>query len=213
MQNCRDANERKASKARFAQVKTWQELIQLWVQFYEDKVCLPTYLATWTQRNDVGMSKYTQDIEAALSIGQQLAHISLCTRILFNDGQAGTPQQRAYLCGFTTKTNLPMVRALTAFVNRQSGFVMTWWHDSNPKDAPKNRLNELFVTYDGENGFTRLPNTNDAIAFLLDPRRKYSWISREFQLHLKSKGMIGLFIMDANYNENSLIDLLELFCK
>lgn len=49
LEDCGDDIEaRNASRALFEKVKTWDELGALWVNFYANKICLPTYYDIWT---------------------------------------------------------------------------------------------------------------------------------------------------------------------
>jgi hypothetical protein len=222
VRNCEFGPDVEKSKTRFKRTRTWQQLVKLWILFYSDRMCIPTYLSTWTGRNETGISKYLPDVDESLQAGAALAHFSKQTGLLFENGQPGSkePLQRAYLMGFGPMSLLPTVQNLAAFTNRTSGFVMTWWEENYAGDAGhyqedwparQNRIRDLFVTYDGARGFTRMPNESDAIGHLLYPEG--SWLSPKFREELRAEVFFGFFIVDAVYGANRMEQLLNDFLK
>jgi len=91
------------SKKKFKSVKSWEDLVNVWVLFYSDDICIPTYASTFTGHGKEGITKYSDNVSSALKSGANLARFSKHTQIIFDNGQPGDENQRAYLTGFVPK--------------------------------------------------------------------------------------------------------------
>lgn len=219
-----DYSHREISRKLFLKAKTWKELVQLWVQFYANAICLPTYGSTWVGP-DSGNSL------ATFEIGKRLANISLKSGLLFDDGQqaSSSRQQREYLSGFTIASYEPVIRKICEKMNQISGMVAFYWVEDYFKQYKgiidlDNAIQGLYVTYDNYDKIeslddswigvasTHMPNTNEGPYSLFKdeswPGYK-PWLNNTFGKQLKEEGFIGFNFMDTIHGQGRIIPLLE----
>ena len=129
---CDTEKERKISEKIFSKAKTVIEFMEIWSQFYENKICIPTYLDKFVGADD--------NPEASYELGKKLKEISQ-RGVLAVNSQVGIPgNQKQYIIGFMPTK---MAEIVIRNINRYSGIV-AFYGDIEEKDTTKG----LYVTYD-----------------------------------------------------------------
>lgn len=214
------SSDREISRKLFLRAKTWRQLVQLWVKFYSNEICLPTYYASWIGGTDNPL--------ATFDIGKRYANISLKSGLIFSDGQQGSLlyQQREYLSGFTISSYEPVIHKICEEMNRISGMIAFYWtEDYYPNiDYSKeledieeldNEIRGLYVTYDEIGSLDRTSwigepmtsalNESPGVRSLLN----YSWLNKSLRNELKEEGFIGFEFIDTIHGESRIIPTLE----
>ena len=127
-----DTNEEIAlSKKIFKSANTVSEFMDLWSTFYENKICIPTYLSKFVGADD--------NPQATLELGKKLKEIAK-RGFLAIDSQVGIPgYQKGYLVGFLPNS---MIDIVIPNLNRYSGII------AFSLDIINAAAEGLFVTYD-----------------------------------------------------------------
>jgi len=129
---CDTIKELEFSKNIFLNAKTVIEFMNLWSKFYENKICIPTYLSKFVGASD--------NPEATLELGLKLKEITQ-RGVLSVDSQVGIPgNQKQYIVGFMPTK---MADIVITEINRYSGIV-AFYGDIEEKDTTKG----LYLTYD-----------------------------------------------------------------
>lgn len=134
---CDTEKEREISKKIFLGAGKVSEFMDLWSKFYENKICIPTYLSKFVGAED--------NPEANENLGLKLKEITR-RGFLGVDSQVGIPgNQKAYLVGFLPES---MAETVVVELNRYSGIVAFY---SDIRDFHSQNINTtggLYVTYD-----------------------------------------------------------------
>lgn len=129
---CDTIQEIEISKKIFLSAKTVVEFMDLWSKFYENKICIPTYLSKFIGAGD--------NPEASEELGKKFKEISK-RGVLAIDSQVGIPgSQKQYITGYMS-TNLADV--VIPELNRYSGIVAFYG-----PIVEMDTTDGLYVTYD-----------------------------------------------------------------
>lgn len=129
---CDTEKERHISKKIFQSAKTVVDFMNIWSKFYENKICIPTYLDKFIGSDD--------NPEATKELAEKLKEIAR-RGILAVDSQVGIPgNQKQYIIGFMPTK---MADLVVTELNRYSGIV-AFYSDIEEKETTKG----LYVTYD-----------------------------------------------------------------
>ena len=102
------------SKRRFLRAQNVVEFMELWSKFYENGICIPTYLSTFLQGSD-------NNKLATEELGLKLKEIAR-RGFLATDSQVTVPgYQKGYITGYVPEK---LARILVQELNRYSGIVV-----------------------------------------------------------------------------------------
>lgn len=135
--DCENQRDIEKSRKIFRDAKNVKQFLQVWSSFYENVVCIPTYLSTF-----VSDKEDHDNIHATLKLGEKLKEITMAGIIPF-DSQVTIPgEQKGYMLAYVP---LNMAEKLTVELNRYSGIVAYYTINSEKLHDAEG----LYVTYDG----------------------------------------------------------------
>lgn len=129
--NCESVEDIKSSMKLFNRIETWDELLELWSSFYDNEICIPCYLSTFTDAED--------NPEADRDMAEKFKTVTSYGIITTGSQASIKGNQKGFIEAFVPKG---IARLLTTYLNRYPGIV-AWYHDI-AQDSTKG----LFVTYD-----------------------------------------------------------------
>ena len=149
--DCTESKSYQISKSLFKNITSYREFLNLWSKFYQNKICIPTYLDNFYGAED------NPDINSKI-ISKFIRITKL--GVIPIDYQNGSPEsQKAYVALFAPNTIASMI---SEYINRYPGFVaFVQQIDSNSHPT------DLYVTYDGTKKV--LDNSAKKGVFLGDP--------------------------------------------
>ena len=154
---CDNEKDMENSKRQFLKAESVVEFMELWSRFYENGICIPTYLSTFLEGDD-------KNEFATKELGLKLKEIAR-RGFLAIDSQITIPgEQKGYIIGYVPEK---MAILLAEELNRYSGIVAFY---NDIKDFSEDVSAGLYVTYDSEkiaegrrmsgNPFTSVGNTD-----------------------------------------------------
>lgn len=131
--DCGSQEGRDKSREIFLQLKTYSQFLDTWVEFYSNKMCIPTYFAGFVGGED--------NRHATRKMGEKFQQITRYGLIPFsfqtNNLKDG---QKAYVNLYATEK---VSIIITEYINRYPGFA-AFYQDVNGESC----INGLYVTYD-----------------------------------------------------------------
>lgn len=136
---CDNEKNMENSKRQFLKAETVVEFMELWSRFYENGICIPTYLSTFLEGDD-------KNEFATKELGLKLKEIAR-RGFLAIDSQITIPgEQKGYIIGYVPEK---MAILLAEELNRYSGIVAFY---NDIKDFSEDVSAGLYVTYDRQEG-------------------------------------------------------------
>lgn len=133
---CDNISDMEKSKAVFLKCKTVVEFMETWSKFYENEICIPTYLSKFVGAED--------NPQATYSLGKKLKEIARRGFLATNSQVNIAGNQKSYMVGYIPNK---MAGLLARELNRYSGIV-AFYNDIEDYDISKNIHSGLYVTYD-----------------------------------------------------------------
>jgi hypothetical protein len=134
---CDDMDTREQSRKTFLEAKTMVDFMKLWSSFYENKICIPTYFASFIGGED--------NEQATHELGLKFKEITR-RGFLAVDSQLTIPgNQKGYIVGYLPNK---MAELVTTELNRYSGIIA---FSSDLKDYRKDNIDvaeNFYITYD-----------------------------------------------------------------
>lgn len=134
---CDNEQDMEKSKRQFLKAESVVKFMELWSRFYENGICIPTYLSTFLDGDD-------KNEFATRELGLKLKEIAR-RGFLAIDSQITIPgEQKGYLIGYVPEK---MAILLAEELNRYSGIVAFY---NDIKDFSEDVSAGLYVTYDSD---------------------------------------------------------------
>ena len=132
---CDNDEDMERSRVQFLRAESVVEFMELWSRFYENGICIPTYLSTFLEGSD-------RNEFATRELGLKLKDIAR-RGFLATDSQITIPgEQKGYITGYVPEK---MAQILAEELNRYSGIV-SFYNDI--KEFEESVSAGLYVTYD-----------------------------------------------------------------
>lgn len=192
--NCEDPKYIAESEKKFKNAKTIKEFLHLWSKFYNNEICIPTYLDVFVGGED--------NEQATYEMGRKFQQI-VKSGVIPHDFQVNDPtSQKAYVSAFAPSE---ITSYLTEYINRYPGFV-AFYQDIESKDYPRG----LYVTYDPDEaqsvGSRRMGVfMGDAFTDVGSPREEAfdfidEWLSKPVRKILNKNNYNHLAVVDTQPN-------------
>ena len=132
---CDNDEDMERSRVEFLKAESVVEFMELWSRFYENGICIPTYLSTFLEGSD-------RNEFATRELGLKLKDIAR-RGFLATDSQITIPgEQKGYITGYVPEK---MAQILAEELNRYSGIVAFY---NDIKEFEESVSAGLYVTYD-----------------------------------------------------------------
>jgi hypothetical protein len=202
--NCGSQEDHNKSQELFSQAKTYSQFLDLWMRFYINEICIPTYFANFIGAED---NKY-----ATRKMGEKFQEITKFGLIPINFQTNSLKScQKAYVNLYTTEIVSDII---TQYINRYPGFI-AFYQDIRGDNC----INNLYVTYDPDkdekkrtvktgvffgNPFTSLGRKSEDIDFIQE------WLNPDLSDVISNENLKEVIIIDtiATQKSDRVLDLL-----
>lgn len=204
--DCEDEKTRYYFKQLFYNVNTFKDFLDLYAQFYENKICIPTYFGIF-------YDNFGDNPQATKTLGKKFQFITY-KGVIVIDSQVTIPfKQKSYIIAYVPND---MAEPITQELNRYNNIV-SFYYDFLPR---QNGAEGLYVTYDDYDINQPLIHqlhfpTGKAFTQVgrLDSSPSYSfgsWLNSHMKKIINEKNFKQLTIIDADFNSSPerIVDIL-----
>ena len=199
--DCENKIDIEKSRKLFKKANTVLKFLEVWSSFYENEVCIPTYLSTF-----ISTGEDHDNPQANLKLGEKLKQITLAGIIPFDSQVTISGEQKGYMLAYVPKS---IADTLTEELNRYSGIVAYY----TTLDTKEGGAQGLFATYDGTkeegkegaklgklfgNPMTNIGSTDFGT---LESIRE--WMSKPVKKFINSKNYVFLCVIAPDFSRNA----------